>query len=185
MDNELEKLRRIYKLKSVDRMNSVGNRKESSAEHSWSCLVLADYFLNKMKTKINRVKVYEMLIYHDLVEIETGDVPIHHENNRIDKHWSEKKAAKKLMKELPKRIGKKFAALFKEFEEMKTVESKFAKAIDKLDATLHEMDYKRDWKGWTEAQVRRYNDPYFKDFPEIKKANDEMLEYANKNGYFR
>lgn len=71
--DELQRIRKLYKLKSVYRDSSVGNRKESSAEHSWSCLMLADYFIEKMNLKIDRIKVYELLMYHDLVEIEAGD----------------------------------------------------------------------------------------------------------------
>ena len=42
---EIHKLRKIYALKDVARDAQVGNRKESSAEHTWSTLMLADYFL--------------------------------------------------------------------------------------------------------------------------------------------
>ena len=184
MDAELNKLRKIYKLKRVERWNSVGKRKESSAEHSWSAIVLADYFLSKSRRKLDRLKVYELLLYHDLVEIETGDVPIQHEDKRIDKHWNEQEAAKKLKKALPTAINSKFAELFREFEEMKTPEAKYAKAIDKLDATLHEMDNKKDWKGWTEEQTRRYNSRYLKDFPELMQASEKMIAYAKRKGFY-
>ena len=80
------KLRKFNELKSVYRTNSVGGRHESSAEHSWSCLILADYFLNLTKKKIDRLKVYDILIYHDVVEIETGDVNI----NDVEKHKKKK-----------------------------------------------------------------------------------------------
>lgn len=43
---DIHKLRVFNRLKTVYRRNSVGNRKESSAEHSWSCLILADFFLS-------------------------------------------------------------------------------------------------------------------------------------------
>ena len=79
MDKIIEdilKLKRINKLKFVERRNSVGERKESPAEHSWSCLIIADYFIDKIKQKLDKLKVYNLLIYHDLVEIESGDIPI-------------------------------------------------------------------------------------------------------------
>jgi hypothetical protein len=43
MEN-INKLRKFYQLKHVERTAPVGERKESSAEHSWSALILADYF---------------------------------------------------------------------------------------------------------------------------------------------
>ena len=55
--------------------------------------------------------------------------------------------------------------------------------MDKFDSTLHELDYKDDWKGWTEEMVRELKDPPFKDFPEIKKAHDELIEFVKKEGY--
>lgn len=80
----INKLRKFYHLKNVDRDAVVGKRKESSAEHSWSTLILADYFLNIMNDKsLNRLKVYELLLYHDIVEIESGDIPIHHTEKRM------------------------------------------------------------------------------------------------------
>jgi len=45
----LSKLRTVYQLKNIERANSVGNRKESTAEHSWSSLILARLFLNQIK----------------------------------------------------------------------------------------------------------------------------------------
>ena len=89
--DELQRIRKLYKLKCVYRDSSVGNRKESSAEHSWSCLMLADYFMKKIKLKINKMRVYELLMYHDLVEIEAGDTPVHHEHKRVLKKEAESK----------------------------------------------------------------------------------------------
>lgn len=184
MPSDLEKLRKIYELKSVYRENSVKERKESSAEHSWSCLILADYFLDKFKYDLDKVKVYELLMYHDLVEIESGDVPIHHEEKRKSKSVEELEAAKVLKWQIPEQLGEKFHELFLEFEECKTNEAKFAKAIDRLDAIMHEMDYKEDWKGWTEAMLRKYNEHYYKDFPEMERLFEEMTSYVKKNGFF-
>lgn len=176
------RIRKFYQLKKIYRINSVGNRKESSAEHCWSCLILADFFLNTMPKKLDRLKVYELLIYHDLVEIEAGDTPINH--NRKHKRETELKAMIRLKDQIPAEFEQKFTKLFTEFEAQKTVEAKFAKAIDKLDATIHELDYKKDWKGWTEEMIRKYNEPYFKEFPEMRKFHEELLEFVKENDYF-
>lgn len=62
--HNIHKLRKLYQLKRVERANSVSLRRESSAEHSWSCLILADYFLSQMQnSKLDRLKVYELLMY--------------------------------------------------------------------------------------------------------------------------
>ena len=74
--DEINKIKKLYELKKIYRSTKVENRFESSAEHSWSCLILADYFINKYHLNINKQKVFELLLYHDLVEIETGDTPL-------------------------------------------------------------------------------------------------------------
>ncbi|MDI6737250.1 MAG: HD domain-containing protein [Nanoarchaeota archaeon] len=120
---EINKLRKLYKLKNVERMNSVGKRKESSA-------------------------------------------------------------MKKMEKEMPASLGKKAALLFKEFEECRTMEAKFARAIDQLDAVIHEMDYKADWKGWTKEFLIEKKGKYFEHFPELKKAFEATVRYVEMEGYF-
>lgn len=181
---EFEKVLEIYRLKSVDRTSSVKNRKESSAEHSWSCLILADYFLTRTNSKLDRLKVYELLLWHDVVEIEAGDICLSKEDERKNKAECELKAMEKLKHYLPAVLKNKFKSLFLEFEEMKTPEARFAKAIDKLDAEIQEMDYKQDWKGWTEEFLRKHKEPYFKEFPEILEMFEETTKYARDNGYF-
>lgn len=184
MEN-INRLRELYHLKNIERAGTVKGRKESSAEHSWSCLILADYFMCHMKNaKFDRLKVYEMLMYHDVVEIESGDIPIHHEEKRKNKQENEMRALKKLQENVPLILKDKFVSLFLEFEEMKTKEAKFAKAIDALDSLVHELDYKKDWQGWTEEMVRKYHGRYMDEFPEIKEAFNKMLAYCRKEGYF-
>ena len=182
---EINKLRKFYALKNIERQSSVGGRKESSAEHSWSCLILADYFLTTIKENhLDRLKVYELLMYHDVVEIESGDTPIHHEEERKDKKNLELKAAYKLKESFPNEIKDKFMRIFTEFEEQETREAHFAKAIDALDALMHFLDYKKAWKGWTEEMVRKYHGSYVELFPELKESFDKLLKYCKEEGYF-
>ncbi|MEK6846531.1 MAG: HD domain-containing protein [Nanoarchaeota archaeon] len=182
--NHLDKLRYPYRMKSVERSNRVKERRESSAEHTWSCLVLADYFLGKVKQKLDREKVHIMLLYHDLVEIEVGDVNLIDDAGRKDKKEKELAAAEVISQKLPSGLGKKYLLLFQEFEECKTLEAKFCKAIDALDAELHELDYKEDWKGWTEELLRKKKGSLFEEFPEMKALFEESLEFAREEGYF-
>lgn len=182
--SELNKLRNINRLKSVYRENSVGKRKESSAEHSWSCLIIADYFLGLKNYNINPLRVYELLMYHDLVEIEAGDTPLSKKADRNEKAKKEAEAAKRLASCLPDATGKKFIMLFKEFEEGLTIEAKFARAVDALDAQIHEMDYKEDWAGWTEEYLRESKEKCFEDFTEMRELFEEIILFFRKNDYF-
>jgi len=182
---DLTRLRKFYELKRVERACSVSHRKESSAEHSWSSLMLADYFLSKMNdVKINRLHVYELLMYHDLVEIEAGDVCISKEELRKHKKELEIKALHSLKEKIPPILKQKFVNLFLEFECGETVEGRFAKAIDALDAEIHELDYKEDWKGWTEEFLRKKKEPLFEGFPLLLEMFEESIAFCLKNGYF-
>ncbi len=182
--DELQRLRKFYELKRVERANSVGGRKESSAEHSWSCLILADYFMSEMDLKLDRLKVYELLMYHDLVEIEAGDVCISKEELRRDKKEKETKALHCLKDKIPASLKKKLVDLFEEFEGEKTVESRFAKAIDTLDGTIHQLDNKGDWKGWTEDFLRKKKEHLFQEFPPLKEIFEEAIVYAKQEKFF-
>jgi len=186
--NNLHQLRKFYELKNVERTARVGSRRESPAEHTWSALILADYFLSTMErereNKLNRLKVYELLMYHDVVEIEAGDINLLHEHKRKDKKEKEMKTAHVLQKHLPLQLGEKFLAVFKEYEDGKTKEARFAKAIDALDAEIHELDYKENWKGWTEEFLRKKKGPLMEEFPVLKKAFEEIMEFTKKEGYF-
>ena len=144
--DDLFKLRKLYQLKNVYRYGSVAGRKESAAEHTWSCLALADYFLHRLDLKLNKEKVYQLLIYHDIAEIEAGDTPIHHHEARKGKQERERKAMQKLEKTLPSGFSRRVAQLFRKFEEKKSPEALFAVIIDQLDAIIHELDYPEDWK---------------------------------------
>ena len=179
-----QKLRAFYELKKVERTAPVGERKESSAEHSWSSMMLADYFLGILTKKLDRVMVYELLMYHDVVEIEAGDLPIHHEHARKDKAEKEMAAAKVLQKRFPPALGKKFMRLFEEFEGAKTREAQFAKAIDALDALIHFLDYKAYWKGWDEVMVRKFHGKHMAAFPELERTFNNILTFVRSEGYF-
>ncbi len=178
---KLIELSKLYELKRIDRLSTNGNRKESVAEHSWSCLILADYFLSKILTKLNKQKVYDLLIYHDIEEIEIGDTPLH---PNIKNENSETTPNLNFLKELPKTQSTKISELHKEYRERKTPEAKFATAIDKLDPLIQGLDHKEKWTNWTEEFIRKHKEKYFEDFPEIKKEFNELLRYLNQEKYF-
>jgi putative hydrolase of HD superfamily len=145
--------------------------------------VLAEYFLEQ-HPKLDKSKVFELLLFHDVVEIEAGDTPMAPGFSREEKMQKERDAAISISKKLPKEFGKKYLGFFEEFEKAKTPEAKFAKAIDAFDAELHEMDNKTDWKGWSEEFLRKSKEKYFIDFPILKKAFEETTKYAKDHGYF-
>ncbi|MBS3176698.1 HD domain-containing protein [Candidatus Woesearchaeota archaeon] len=184
--DEIKKLHRLYALKEVDRYGVVKHRRESTAEHVYSCLVLAQYFLTKTRRKLDQNKVMKMLLYHDIVEIESGDVYFLDEKKLEQKKKIENKAFERLKKQIPSSMTKEIESLWREFEENKTKEAKFCQAIDKFDPAVHFLEKKEDWvkQKLTEKIVREKKDPYLKDFPEIMAMWNKIIAYAKKNGYF-
>ena len=181
--DEISKLRPVYGLKSVYRNGPVGGRKESSAEHTFSAMLLADYLMNTYDFGVDYKKSMSLILNHDLVEIETGDVPIHHDEKRINKQIDEMRGIKLLAGKFPEKYGKRVVSLFEEFEEVATPEAKFAKMIDGLDALMHFLDYKDAWKGWDEGMLRKYYEKRFYEFPVSRKLFEEIVSYVKENHY--
>jgi putative hydrolases of HD superfamily len=183
---ELAEIRKLFELKEVYRIIPIENRKESSAEHSWACLILADYFLEKWNYALDRQKVMDLLLYHDLVEIEAGDVSWIDEEKIKNKKENEATGFTQLQKSIPPELQKKYHNLFHEYEEGKTMEAKFAHAVDKIEPSIYIIKNKPLWKqlGITEKQVRDKKEPTMKPFPELHAFFNEVIEWLKKEGYF-
>ena len=116
--DDLNKYRIINKLKSVYRFAKTGSkeenniRNESTAEHTWACLMLTDFIFSKysLEYEIDKLKVYELIMYHDLVEINSGDFPLHLQVNGVEdiRIKKEKWSANKLKEDLPDSINEKY-----------------------------------------------------------------------------
>lgn len=181
---EMQRFRYLERLKEVYRISSVEKRKESTAEHTYGCLILADLVMSYKDFNVDRQKVMDLILYHDVVEIEVGDTPFEPGSKRTDKMELERKAAQELKTKIPKTISEKYIKLFEEFEERETREAKFAKLIDLFESQIHEFDYKEDWKGWSADFLVSNREHYFEDFPELKEIFFEMIEWLESEGYF-
>ncbi|MFA5926308.1 MAG: HD domain-containing protein [Parcubacteria group bacterium] len=184
---DFKKILVLYKLKEVYRSCHVLDRNESSAEHSWGSMILADYFLSRMKTKLNRERVMDILLYHDLVEIEAGDTYVHDKEAAKTKKQREKKGLARLKRRIPKELVKKYAGLFKEFQDRQTAEAKFANAIDKLDPIIHSLENSRSWIEWdlSEEDIREVKEKYLVFSREFMKILDELLKYLRKSNLIK
>jgi len=113
-------------------------RHETVAEHIYSCLKLADYLLSNEKefSRLNKLKVFDLIMYHDDIEIITGDIGILDFKNRKNKNKKEQEALKELKKIYPKNIFEKFHKLNTEYIKQQTPEAIFVKTLDKLDGHI-------------------------------------------------
>ena len=120
------------KLKSVIRANvlSDGSRFENSAEHSWHLCLWAIIFADQ-SNGANIPRVLQMLLLHDVVEIDAGDHPIHLPHDKAAVHAAENAAATRIFGLLPADQGVAFRTLWDEFDAGKTTDARFARMIDK------------------------------------------------------
>src|SRR3989344_2892413 len=161
---ELHKFRVFNRLKSIYRKNSVDQRNESSSEHSWSCLLLADFFLSKIDLGLNKIKVYELLIYHDILEIEVGDTPLQPNITRVlHNNKDEECALNRLQAQLPSHLGNKFLSLFKEFKEHLNYLVKnnyFVKRVEYLVKKKEEKNLPKTEEGNFDNLFKLFTDPF-------------------------
>ena len=94
-------------------------------------LVLSEYAAQH----VDQNKVLQMLLIHDIVEIDAGDQPIHAAPNPLQAA-NELAAAARLFGLLPDDQGDRLYELWQEFEAATTVEARLAKALDRLPPIL-------------------------------------------------
>ncbi len=138
LEKQLSFLREIDRLKTVIRQSPLldASRKENSAEHSWHlamyALILSEYGCGAVDTN----RVIRMLLLHDIVEIDSGDVPIHGGSSSGLQAEQESRAAMRLFGLLPSSQRDEFLDLWLEFERAETDDAKFAKALDRFQPLL-------------------------------------------------
>ncbi|MBF2715984.1 HD domain-containing protein [Agrobacterium vitis] len=143
----------LDRLKSIVRQSPLINksRRENSAEHSWH-LALFALTLPEHAEGVDPLHVVKLLLLHDVVEIDAGDAPIH--NQQVDRAAlaeQEFAAAERIFGLLPDVQGQEMLALWLEFEEGKTPNACFAKALDRLQPLL--LNTPTDGGTWAENGV--------------------------------
>src|SRR5205085_6525326 len=105
-------------LKSVLRRNSItdGSRRENSGEHSWHLALMALVLAPHSGEAIDVGRVVEMLLVHDLVEIDAGDTFVYDTDARAQKEELEERAADRLFAMIPGADGARLRARWDEFE---------------------------------------------------------------------
>lgn len=164
MDKLISCLTELEKLKTVARGLNVGERKESSAEHSWSCMLIADILLDFIEEPLDRLSVFEYLLYHDVVEVYAGDAKFNNPEEIRLKEEKEKAAHIKILSLVPNPA--RYESIIEKYESRESREAQFAKAVDCLDACIRNLnDSKKDPSdGFTEALIRKKYTPHVSKF---------------------
>ncbi len=141
------------KLKSVYRASRLlnGERFENSAEHSWHIMLYAWILSEHAAPDVSNDRVLQMLLLHDIVEIDAGDHPIHGQVDHEAQEAAENAAAERLFGLLPDDQKSAFLSLWREFEAAESSDAQFAKAIDRFQAPVGNLE--TDGGSWKDYDV--------------------------------
>ena len=137
-DQRLRFLDEADQLKSILRGTTIfdGSRRENSGEHSWHICLFALVLAEHANRDIRPDRVLQMLVLHDLVEIDAGDAPIHGSHDAAELALKEQAAADRIFGLLPGAQRDAFRAIWDEFEAAEGNDAIFAKSIDRVQPVL-------------------------------------------------
>lgn len=175
---QIEFLVEIDKLKSIARQTLLadGSRQEDSAEHSWHLAVLAMVLAEHSRAPVNLFRVLEMILVHDLVEIDAGDTCCYDEEANRDKAGREAKAADRIFNLLPEDQAHEFRSLWDEFESRLTVDAIFASSLDRFQPLLN--NFRAGGVMWQKHGIKR-EQVYTRNSP-MEHGSPVLWEYAEK-----
>lgn len=169
-------IKEIDKLKYIQRKTKLFNsdRNENDAEHSWHLAMMTLVLAEHADKPIDVLKVVKMVLIHDIVEIDAGDIFIYDTLQNHTNTEQELLAAQRIFGILPEEQAQEFSAIWQEFEEGNTDEAKFAKAMDRFEPLLQNTS--NNGGTWSEFDV-----PYQKVFDKkkaIREGSSVLGEYA-------
>ncbi|WP_026658995.1 HD domain-containing protein [Butyrivibrio sp. AC2005] len=153
MDDRLKKqldfALEVDKEKNIFRQTHLSGhgRNENDAEHAWHMALMAYLLKEYSNEPVDIARVMIMCLIHDVVEIDAGDTYAYDEEGLKTQKEREDKAKERIFSILPEDQKEELIALFDEFEEYQTPESKFAHAMDNLQPLiLNNSNGGDDWK---------------------------------------
>jgi putative hydrolase of HD superfamily len=176
------------RLKGVERRSFLADasRRENSAEHSWHLAVMAMVLAEHAAPPVDPWRVLQLVLVHDIVEIDAGDAFVYDETGREEKAELESVAAARIFGLLPEEQAEYFRALWDEYATKSTAESRFARALDRLQPLL--LNHASGGATWTEHgitadQVRAVNRHIEDGSPILWEAAQALITDAVERGY--
>jgi len=149
LKQQLDFILEIDKEKNILRQTHLSGhgRRENDAEHAWHMAIMA-YLLNE---PVDITKVMIMCLIHDIVEIDAGDTYAYDTEGLKTQKAREDAAKERIFSLLPNAQKEELTALFDEFEEARTAESRFAHVMDNLQPLL--LNNSNGGADWREHEV--------------------------------
>jgi putative hydrolase of HD superfamily len=175
------------KLKSVVRRTPLvdTSRLENSAEHSWHLVLTIMVMREYGRAGIDWMRVMELAVVHDLVEIDAGDVSAYDVQGLEAKLQREQAGADRIFGLLPADQREHFRRLWDEFELNETPEARFANAVDRLQPLLqNEHSGGGSWctQVLAENQILRRMAPIEATMPEVWPHVLDVIEAFCRSG---
>jgi putative hydrolase of HD superfamily len=145
LDRQMRFVTEIDQLKGVLRQTMLAGlagpaRRENSAEHSWHLAMMALALGEHALPGTDLGRVTAMLLVHDLVEIDAGDLFAYADAaQQTRQEEAERAAADRIFALLPPDQAARLRGLWDEFEERKTPEARFARGLDRLQPMLENL----------------------------------------------
>lgn len=160
MDNErlrkqIDFILEADKEKEIYRQTHITGYKrfENDAEHAWHMAIMVYLLKEYANEPFDTSRAMIMALIHDVVEIDAGDTYAYDEEAKKSQSEREALAAKRIFGLLPDDQRDEFTALFREFEEGKTPEARFARVMDNFQPLL--LNDKNDGEDWKAHGVSR------------------------------
>ena len=145
-------------------------------------IVLAPYSAEP----VDLSRVVEMLLVHDLVEIDAGDTFVYDTEAAAQKEDLERRAADRLFALIPGDEGLRLRAAWDEYEAASTPEARFAHSIDRLaPLLLNHANHGELWQEYelTSDRVLTMNARIEQGSPDLWQAAQTLLRDAIRNGW--
>lgn len=184
----VELVRQLDALKAVTRKtkNLVDGRYENSAEHSWQIAMLAWGLAPIAPAGVQIHRVLQMLLLHDIGEIDTGDTIVYAETGWDERKAQEEACVRRLFNDLPQ--SAQLVELWLEFEAGTSVDAKFAHAADRAMPVL--LNLANRGQSWVEngitfdRVVGRIRQPIEQGCPQLWQYLEAELIAAQQLGWF-
>ena len=180
-------IKEIDLLKRVERQTLVhnGDRRETSAEHSWHLALTVLVCGSASLEPIDIAKAVKMALLHDVVEIDAGDTIVY--GDLFGKKIAEMAALDRIMGLLPDRLASEFKALWLEFEDGNSPEAKLVSAIDRfLPIYSNFLNEGYSWRNHGVSSSRitaKCEPPITAGLPQLWSIANKMLENSIESGH--
>ena len=153
LKQQLDFILEIDKEKNILRQTHLSGhgRRENDAEHAWHMAIMAYLLKEYSNEPVDITKVMIMCLIHYIVEIDAGDTYAYDTEGLKTQKAREDAAKERIFSLLPNAQKEELTALFDEFEEARTAESRFAHVMDNLQPLL--LNNSNGGADWREHEV--------------------------------